>query len=139
MSTERVISKKILASTENISSVRTFVSENALQFGFTGEEVSQIELAVDEACTNVIKHAYGYDNTKSFLIKILPEGHDFTVIISDEGRSFNENTYQEPNIEERIKMRKGGGVGVFLIHKLMDKVEYRKQGSLNEIVLTKKL
>jgi serine/threonine-protein kinase RsbW len=60
-------------------------------------------------------------------------------VIGDHGRRYDPETYQEPNIEERIKLRKRGGVGVYLIQRLMDHVEYRQNGSLNEIVMTKKI
>ena len=129
----------VTASTDQISDVRNFVAKHASTAGFQNEDVDAIRLAVDEAYTNVIKHAYNFDNTKLVNIKVELSGHEFLITISDEGRSFNPDNYSEPNVKERIMLRKRGGVGVYLIHKLMDRVEYRKQGIQNEIVMSKKL
>ncbi len=127
------------ASTEQIAEVRNFVAMHAANVGFTPEDVDDIRLAVDEAYTNVIKHAYNYDPSKKVTIKVGFNGSEFLITIADEGRSFNPDTYSEPNIRERIMLRKRGGVGVYLIHRLMDHVEYRKSGIMNEIVMSKKL
>jgi serine/threonine-protein kinase RsbW len=129
----------VRATTENIAHVRNFVANHASQCGFTHEDTDSIRLAVDEAYTNVIKHAYDFDDSKMVNVKVMCGDNGFHIVISDHGRSYNPDLYKEPNIEERIKLRKRGGVGVFLIQKLMDQVEYRKVGTLNEIVMTKKL
>lgn len=139
MSINKEHSILVSASTEQIADVRNFVGKHANQAGFTPEDVDDIRLAVDEAYTNVIKHAYNFDPSKLVNIKVQFNGQEFLITLADEGRSFNPDTYTEPNIKERIMLRKRGGVGVYLIHKLMDRVEYRKQGIQNEIVMSKKL
>lgn len=128
----------VRATTENIAHVRNFVANHANDCGFTLEDTDSIRLAVDEAYTNVIKHAYDFDDSKMVTVKVMCDSDGFHIVISDHGRSYDPGLYKEPNIEERIKLRKRGGVGVFLIQKLMDQVEYRKVGTLNEIVMTKK-
>lgn len=128
----------VKSSTDQIAEVRNFVARHAQRYGFSDEDVDDIRLAVDEAYTNVIKHAYNYDDTKYVSISLISKNDEFLITISDEGKSFDEASYTEPNIKERIKLRKRGGVGVYLIHKLMDSVEYRKDGTHNEIVMTKK-
>lgn len=139
MSVNKEYSILVSASTEQIADVRNFVGKHANQAGFSPEDVDDIRLAVDEAYTNVIKHAYNFDPSKLVNIKVQFNGQEFLITIADEGRSFNPDSYTEPNIKERIMLRKRGGVGVYLIHKLMDRVEYRKQGIQNEIVMSKKL
>ncbi|MEN9838559.1 MAG: hypothetical protein RL177_38 [Bacteroidota bacterium] len=139
MSTTKEKSLLVHATTENISHVRNFVALHAGECGFSVEETDEIRLAVDEAYTNIIKHAYRFDESQTVTIKVTCDGDQFMVVIGDHGSRYNPETYQEPNIEERIKLRKRGGVGVYLIQKLMDHVEYRQNGSLNEIVMTKKI
>jgi serine/threonine-protein kinase RsbW len=56
--------KKISASTQNLSDVREFVATHAKNHGFTSRQIADVQLAVDEACTNIIKHAYDYDASK---------------------------------------------------------------------------
>jgi serine/threonine-protein kinase RsbW len=127
------------ATTENISLVRNFVALHAGECGFSAEDTDEIRLAVDEAYTNIIKHAYQFDESKTVTLQVTCDSHTFKVVIGDHGRRYDPETYQEPNIEERIKLRKRGGVGVYLIQRLMDHVEYRQNGSLNEIVMTKNI
>lgn len=126
------------ASTAYISAVRDFVGLYANQFGFNDREVDEIRLAVDEAFTNVIKHAYQYDENQRVLISIGALNDEFWVSITDQGRSFNPEQYSEPDIKERIRLKKRGGVGVYLIRRLMDAVEYNNMGGSNEIRMTKR-
>lgn len=129
----------VSASTENLAKVRAFVAENALVHGFSQKEVDEIRLAVDEAFTNIIKHAYNFDNEKKVSLKTGSEEAAFWISICDEGKPYDPTSYKEPNIAERIKEGKRGGVGVYLIKKLMDKVEYSSIGSINQIRLIKHL
>ncbi|MCC5926918.1 MAG: ATP-binding protein [Bacteroidetes bacterium] len=128
----------VSASTSQIAEVRDFVGHHAEAYGFSAEDVHDIKLAVDEAYTNVIKHAYKFDDTKKVQVKILTGEKEFTISLSDEGVAFDPSAYTEPNVAERIMLRKRGGVGVYLIHKLMDHVEYRNEGTHNEILMSKK-
>jgi serine/threonine-protein kinase RsbW len=130
---------RVQASTDQIADVRNFVGHHAAAYGFNEEDTHSIKLAVDEAYTNVIKHAYNFDASKSVRIKIDANDSEFLITLIDDGQSFDSDTYTEPNIPERIMLRKRGGVGVYLIHKLMDRVEYRKDGIHNEILMSKKL
>ena len=128
----------VQASTEHLSEVREFVAKHASNFGFKQQEVADIRLAVDEAYTNIIKHAYKHDDSKSVEIELGYNSNEFWVSLLDRGRTFDPSTYTEPNVRKKIKEKKRGGVGVYLIKNLMDEVEYVKEGSLNEIRMTKK-
>lgn len=138
MATSTRHSITVSASTSQIADVRNFVAHHAETYGFSQEDVHDIKLAVDEAYTNVIKHAYNFDATKNVQVKILTKGNEFTISLADEGTAFDPSSYKEPDIPQRIMLRKRGGVGVYLIHKLMDRVEYRNDGVQNEILMSKK-
>lgn len=139
VSSTNELSLLVHATTENISQVRNVVALHAKECGFTVEEADEIRLAVDEAYTNIIKHAYQFDDTQTVTVKVTCVHEVFQVVIGDHGKRYNPETYQEPDIEERIKLRERGGVGIYLIQRLMDHVEYRQNGSLNEIVMSKKI
>lgn len=126
------------ASTAYISAVRDFVGLYAFEFGFNDTEIDQIRLAVDEAYTNVIKHAYQFDDSKRVSIRIGADPNEFWISITDQGRAFNPDLYAEPDIKERIRQKKRGGVGVYLIRKLMDTVNYSNAAGVNEIRMIKK-
>lgn len=129
---------RVIASTEHLSEVRDFVAKYARDFGFNKQDVADIRLAVDEAYTNIIKHAY--KNNPSGMVKIMLgyNGDEFWVSLLDNGRSFNPNKYNLPNLKKQIKEKKRGGVGVYLIRQLMDEVKYVHKDDTNEIRMIKK-
>lgn len=134
------LTKIILSRTDNLLEVREFVLEAAHKFGFSDEEASKIVLAVDEACTNVIKHAYQNAPDKKIQIEIVPDRETFQVIIIDEGRSFNPGAAKLPDLKQHLAHYRRGGLGVYLMRTLMDKVEYSYDpGKRNEVRLIKYL
>lgn len=125
--------------TTALSDVRAFVNRHAFNFGFGDKEISEITLAVDEACTNVIKHAYKGDPESKFEVKIIGSGKEFEIVVRDWGASFKPEEVPVPNIREKVKRHKAGGLGIFLMRKLMDAVEYQEKGSANEVRLVRYL
>ena len=125
------------SSTDHLYEVRNFVEINGNKVGLSEKTIAHISLAVDEACTNIIKHAYGNDLSNKIKVKIETSNNQFTVIITDNGKHFDPNTIPEPNIEKIQKMKKGGGLGMFLMKKLMDEVHYNSKINGNELILIK--
>ncbi|MEW6510596.1 MAG: ATP-binding protein [Bacteroidota bacterium] len=137
MKTESI---QIESRTERLIAVRDFVSEAARAFGFGDEDVSKIALAVDEACTNIIKHAYRFDPTKTISISVVEDGGAFQIAIRDTGRQFDPAQVHPPDMKEYLSHYRKGGLGVYLMKSLMDKVEYDiMPGKANEVRLTKYL
>ena len=133
-------SKRILSRTDNLLEVREFVGEAARTFGFSEEDAANIVLAVDEACTNIIKHAYQYATDKEIEVTVFPNHDSFEISIYDSGRSFDPAKIRQPDLKEHIGHQKRGGLGVYLMKKLMDKVEYNfHKGKRNEVRLIKYL
>lgn len=128
----------VQASTEHLAEVRNFVAKHASNFGFKKQDVADIRLAVDEAYTNIIKHAYKHDDSKWVDIELGYNSNEFWVSLLDSGDTFDPSSYTKPDVERQIKEKRRGGVGVYLIKKLMDDVEYVNQGSVNEIRMIKK-
>lgn len=128
----------VQASTKHLSDVRDFVAKHARDFGFEKQDVADIKLAVDEAYTNIIKHSYKNDEQKSVNIELGYDGDEFWISLLDTGEAFDPTNYSKPDLRKKIKEKKRGGVGVFLIKKLMDRVEYLNDGTTNEIRMSKK-
>lgn len=128
----------VQASTEHLAEVRNFVAKHAASFGFKKQDVADIRLAVDEAYTNIIKHAYKQDKSRSVDIELGYNSDEFWVSLLDSGETFDPASYTKPDVRKKIKEKKRGGVGVYLIKKLMDEVEYLKEGPVNEIRMIKK-
>lgn len=126
------------ASTENLSEVRDFIAFHAKNQGFSKKEVSDLQLAVDEAYTNIIKHAYKNSNDENVEINLSFDPDKLCISLFDSGNSFKPESYDLPDIRKKMKERKRGGMGVYLIHQLMDSVSYHAQADKNEIRLCKK-
>lgn len=139
MATQHENSITVNASTENLVAIRNFVAQQAQVHGISETTIDEIRLAVDEAFTNIVKHAYNFDANQQVSLKTGVEHGSFWISICDRGKPYDPETYTEPDIAQRIKDGKRGGVGVYLIKKLMDKVEYRSIGLKNEIKLIKHL
>lgn len=125
-----------MSATRNLGKVRRFVARHARKVGFSDQVVEQVTLAVDEACSNVIRHAYTGKKKGPVEIDITVEPEVFTVTIRDEGEAFEPGTYQPPDLQRSIRSRKPGGYGIFMMRKLMDEVHYHSDGQHNEVRLS---
>ncbi len=134
----RSISTTVRSTTDHLKEVRTFVDAAARQFGFGDDEVANIVLAVDEACTNIIKHAYGGAPDGDIRVTVIREGKSFEIQIHDHGRSFDPESIHAPNLKKHLTEYRRGGLGVYLMRRLMDHVEYSMHpGEVNEVRLVK--
>lgn len=127
----------IPSSTRFLEDVREFVETHAEHANFSEMAVTQMKMAVDEACTNVIEHSYGGQSGHSIDIAILIYPEKLVVVIKDKGIQFDRKAYKEPNLIEFAKSKKSGGFGVHLMRKLMDEVEYKHASGVNECWMTK--
>ncbi len=128
---------KIPAKTENLETIRNFIISATRSLSFHEDEMNKILLAVDEACSNVIRHAYHFkENLMKVNLRI--EASRLTVTIIDHGKSFNPQKVQTPEMDKYLKSYKVGGLGMLLMKKLMDEVEYDiKPNSQNKVKLIK--
>lgn len=127
----------IPSSTRFLEDVREFVTTHATEAGFSETSVEQLKMAVDEACTNVIEHAYEGMSEQPIEIRIMILSDKLKIRIRDKGRQFDEVSYEEPNLVQYAKSRKSGGFGVHIMRKLMDDVIYRTGGGFNECCMVK--
>jgi serine/threonine-protein kinase RsbW len=125
---------------ESMALVREFVRRVSKQAGFETNDISKITMAVDEACTNIIEHAYGYDVTKEVKLKAIIQNEALRIEIIDTGKGFDPTLVKPDAIEKLVTERRSGGLGIRLIKSLMDDVHYEiSPGNKNELHLTKKL
>jgi serine/threonine-protein kinase RsbW len=131
---------KISSITDNLEVIRDFINNLAKKAGFNDEGADQIELAVDEACTNVIKHAYKFDTKKMLDISVFLDKEKMEIIISDKGSGFDISKLQVPDLEKYVHESKMGGLGIHLMRTLMDEVNYSfNPGKKNQVSLVKYL
>lgn len=131
---------QVKSRTENLSVIRDFVSSIAKSAGLSSEQIDDIILAVDEACTNVIKHAYKYSPDENILIEVSYNSSEFTITITDNGLSFDPEVIPSPDIQKYYREHRVGGLGMYLMKTLMDEVEYTSvPGKYNKVHLRKKI
>ncbi|OBZ13564.1 MULTISPECIES: anti-sigma B factor RsbW [Bacillales] len=129
----------IPARAEYIDIVRLSLFGIASKAGFSYEEIEDMKVAVTEACTNVVLHAYSNEQPGVVDISFEIERDGISIRIKDEGESFK----YEPAISKSVSLHNkelkevtAGGLGLFMMHALMDKVEvFTERGT--EVILTK--
>lgn len=103
----------------------TMLANNAaLLAGFDQSVAGKVGIATDEAVTNVIKHAYKGATDKTIKVKIEIQDDGLTLEIFHKGAPLRNEDIKLPDMDEYIKARRVGGLGLFLITKLMDEVDY---------------
>lgn len=115
---------KIPSQTKNLELIRNFVGEVARKVGFEGNEIDKIELAVDEACTNVIQHAYKRQEGKDIDVAVKLDYQKLTIVVTDKGDTFTPDQVEIPDLEKYLAELRVGGLGIYLMKSLMDEVEY---------------
>ncbi len=131
--------------TDYLQEIRTFSINYARTLGFKEEELSQIEMAVDEAATNIIRHAYqedpGLPDSRKFIeIELRKIDQGMEIILRDQGRPYDPTQRPMPDIDKHVKEGRTTGLGVFTMKTFMDNLEYHYiQGTGNEIIMTKYL
>jgi serine/threonine-protein kinase RsbW len=109
--------------------------------GFHEGYINRILIAVDEAVTNIIEHGYdGREHGKSTIdISITVDPDVFSITILDQGEAFDPRTMSDVDIERHVAAGRSGGLGVFLIRKIMDVVDYHHEtGRHNKLTMVKR-
>ena len=108
----------------NLDAIRDFVGETAEQAGFSGKDVYAIQLSTDEACSNVIEHAYEGQEGGDIEVSCDVKDDALIIVIHDHGVEFDITKVKKPNLSKKLEEREIGGLGVYLIQKLMDEVRF---------------
>jgi anti-sigma regulatory factor (Ser/Thr protein kinase) len=128
---------KIDAKLENLSAIADFILRSMKQLGID-TAISEIQTAVDEACTNVIKHAYAEkDGTIDITCEV--QDNNFVVTIRDKGKPFDPYSVPLPDLETDVDERRIGGLGIYLMRTLMDDVSYSFDAAEGNTLVMKKM
>lgn len=142
ISTMKDENNKILikSSTKSLAEVRNFIEVKALSIGIDSKVTNQIVLSVDEACTNIIKYTHNYNEANTIEVKVYESENQFKVEIKYKGEGFDPNEVKTPDMVEYFKNYKVGGLGIPMMKKFMNKIEYNHiKPDLNQLILTKSL
>lgn len=116
--------------------VKAKFKEVCTQYNFSYKDLNNILVVIDEACANIIKHAYSeFEGDMEFELIVREKGLYITVI--DHGKSFNWKSFRTPNLNAYVNIGKKGGLGLWIIRKLTDKSDYKVTARGNELILVK--
>lgn len=100
----------------------------------------QLLICCDEIFTNIASYAYSDDNGSVTIgVELITSPKSLRIIFSDSGIAFNPLEISEPDTNSALSERKIGGLGMFMVKKMMDSVEYSRQDGKNILTLTKSL
>lgn len=116
--------RKFSSNLGNLESICTFVTRYAKQAGLDDRQVYAVQLAVDEAATNIIEHGYCSSGEGDVTITCQPEADGLRVVLHDHAPPFDPDEIPLPNTSASLEELKPRGIGVFLIRKMMDEVNY---------------
>jgi len=138
--TEAVLTVKGVYS--NLSKIGDFVERFAVQIGLDLRSIYAVQMAVDEACSNIIEHGYGGEGKGEIYLQCQQLEDGIKVIIQDRAKPFDPEAVPMPNVEAPLEERSEGGLGLFLMHRLMDEVRFEFGGGnkrdTNTLVMIKR-
>ena len=126
---------KLPAVLENLAQFTETVIDCARMQGLGKKRLSQIRLALEEALVNIFNYAYPNRDGDAEVVCSIDHRGWFVVEITDWGDEFNILSLGEPDLSADISKRPVGGLGVFLIRKFMDDVNYRFEDDKNILTL----
>ncbi len=115
------------------------IEELADQWGLTIPLAMNINLALEEAVSNVIFYAFDDEKEHDIKIVISLENKNLSIEIIDDGKPFDPTARKQPDVSLPAEDRPIGGLGIFLIRKMMDNVTYNRHNNLNTLTLLKNI
>jgi anti-sigma regulatory factor (Ser/Thr protein kinase) len=124
---------------DELTRVASFLNDLGVEWTLNERLVNSLNLVLEEALSNIIM--YGYKDELRHIIEIYFKnlGDEIFISIVDDGMAYNPTLRPDPDISLGIEDRPVGGLGVFLIKKLMDSVEYLSEGNKNILNLKKNM
>lgn len=106
--------------------------------GFEKFAVYSIEMAVDEACSNIIEHAYGGEGKGEIRCTCTVNERKMTITLSDWGKTFDLSKVPAPNLSEHLEERQAHGLGLYFIRQWMDEVRFVSKEAENTLTMVKR-
>ncbi|MRR38825.1 ATP-binding protein, partial [bacterium] len=124
---------------EQLDVIREFAAKAARDAGMEEGDIYAVELSIDEACSNIIEHAYAGTDGGEIECTCSHDLHALKIILRDHGRPFDPSVVPDPDLGAKLEDRQVGGLGIFLMKQLMDEVHFEPLGeSGNLLTLVKR-
>jgi serine phosphatase RsbU (regulator of sigma subunit)/putative methionine-R-sulfoxide reductase with GAF domain/anti-sigma regulatory factor (Ser/Thr protein kinase) len=122
------------ANLDQLEAIREFAARAAKDAGMDDSAIYAVELSMDEACTNVIEHAYEGMEGGEIECTCDLDDKNLTIIIHDHGKSFDPSSIALPDLDADLDSRPIGGLGIFLMKRLMDEVRFEPLGESGNVL-----
>jgi serine/threonine-protein kinase RsbW len=117
--------RRFTCSYHNLEKISDYVTEYAKQAGLNTTDTYAVQLAVDEASTNIIEHGYGMECPNRIDITCDIQENGLKVVIYDDAEPFDPDSIPEPEINVPLEEIKPRGLGIYLMRQMMDEVHYQ--------------
>ena len=130
----------VLAVRDNLPRVLSFVEEQLAGYGCGMKTSYEINLAVEEIYVNIASYAYDKDPGSAVIVAdILTDPLSLVLVFKDSGTPYNPLLKEDPDTGIPLKERKAGGLGIYMVKKLVDDISYVYQDGMNILTITKQL
>lgn len=124
--------------TSSLSELRSFLHMILTMFSLTENDKHQITLAVEEVCANLIIHSHKCNPEDKIQLEVKKINESLIFEITDQGLAFNILEYQVPDVKKVMVEKRKGGLGILLVKKIMDEIEFESNDGKNTCRLIKR-
>jgi Anti-sigma regulatory factor (Ser/Thr protein kinase) len=122
-----------------LEKVAQFVEEIGEELGLSMEPQMNLNLVMEEMVTNVIFYAYPQDEEADIELLAKSDGKELTFVLSDQGKEFDPTAKEDADLDVNPAERELGGMGIFIVKNIMNKVTYQRLEGKNLLTMTKGL
>jgi serine/threonine-protein kinase RsbW len=128
---------KLSCCTSALVELRSFLQRSLEAYGFSEVDRHQLTLAVEEVCTNLIIHSHASNPKEVIYLEVKELEKKLAIEITDKGDAFNLLEYEVPDLKKVIEEKTTGGIGILLVKKIMDEIEFESKNGKNTCRLIK--
>ncbi len=118
-------------STAALTELRSFLQQKLAFYRLSEGEKHQVTLAVEEVCANLIIHSHACNPKEEIQLEVKKFNKKIIIEIIDKGNAFNLLEYQVPNLNQVIEEKRKGGIGILLVKKIMDEIQFESKNGKN--------
>lgn len=123
---------------DSLAKIAELVKKAAAEFGLDPLAAYGVETAVDEACSNIIEHAYGGEGKGTIDFNYQIDRDKLIFILKDTGKPFDPHKIPRPKTHAPLKHRQGNGLGLYFMYQWMDEVRFEAVGKTNIVTMIKR-
>jgi serine/threonine-protein kinase RsbW len=122
---------------DSLNKIASFVRQAAQEAHLNDFAAYEVETAIDEACSNIIEHAYGGEDLGTIECSYLVSKDHLTIVLRDHGKPFDPSKIPTPDLKRSLGSRKTHGLGLYIMRQWMDRVEFDTTKETNILTMIK--